>query len=360
MKNIKIADKVLGEHKPCFIIAEAGVNHNGSVVLAKRLIDAAKNAGADAVKFQAFRAEKVVIKDAVKAEYQKDKKRPQESQYEMIKKLELREEDFGRLFRYAARKKIIFLSSPFDRDSVDMLDELGVPAFKVASGEITNFPLLEHIAKKGKPIILSTGMSNIKEIKETLRQIKKKHPAGIMLLHCVTSYPARPEDMNLRAMETMKKVFGVPVGLSDHTSGAKIAIAAVALGACVIEKHFTLDKKLPGPDHKVSLSPEELKEMIRSVREVEKSLGNGIKKCTASEKEIKLAVRRSVIAAVDIPKSNIIEMNMLEIKRPGTGIQPKYLYRIVGGRAKKDIKQDAVISPGDFQEKRHNRKDETH
>jgi len=339
---IKIGNKLIGEEEPCFIIAEAGVNHNGSVELAKKLIDAAKDAGADAVKFQTFKAENVVVKDAQKAEYQKETT-GEGSQYEMIKKLELTEEGFRELADYAEKKDIMFLSSPFDKESVDLLYELDVPAFKVGSGEITNFPLLRYIAKKRKPIILSTGMSTLGEIEEALDVIRSEGVEDIILLHCVSNYPARIEDVNLRAIETLKQAFKLPVGFSDHTLGIIVPIAAVALGACVIEKHFTLDRNLPGPDHRASLEPDELKEMVKAIREVEKALGNGIKKPTKEEEKIKKVARKSIVAKVDISKGAIITEDMLDVKRPGTGIEPKYLKFIIGRKAKEDIKKDDVI-----------------
>ena len=342
MEKIRIGDRLIGEEEPCFIIAEAGVNHNGSVELAKKLIDAAKDAGADAVKFQTFKTENVVVKDAQKAEYQKETT-GEGSQCDMIKKLELTEEDFRELADYAEKKDIMFLSSPFDKDSIDLLNELDVPAFKVGSGEITNFPLLRYIAKKGKPIILSTGMSTLGEIEEALDVIRSEGVENIILLHCVSNYPARIEDVNLRAMGTLKQAFKLPVGFSDHTLGITAPIAAVALGACVIEKHFTLDRNLPGPDHKASLEPDELKEMVKAIREVEKALGNGIKKPTKEEEKIKKVARRSIVAKVDISKGAIITEDMLDVKRPGTGIEPKYLKFIIGRKAKEDIKKDDVI-----------------
>ena len=336
--KIRIEDKLIGEEEPCFIIAEAGVNHNGSVELAKKLIDAAKDAGADAVKFQTFKTENVVVKDAQKAEYQKETT-GEGSQYEMIKKLELTEEDFRELADYAEKKDIMFLSSPFDKESVDLLHELDVPAFKVGSGEITNLPLLRYIAKKEKPIILSTGMSTLGEIEEALDVIRSEGVEDIILLHCVSNYPARIEDVNLRAMGTLKQAFKLPVGFSDHTLGITAPIAAVALGACVIEKHFTLDRNLPGPDHKASLEADELKEMVKAIREVEKALGDGIKRPTKEEEEIKKVARRSIVAKVDISKGAIITEDMLDVKRPGTGIEPKYLKFIIGRKTKEDIKR---------------------
>ena len=344
MKKVRVSNKLIGEEEPCFIIAEAGVNHNGSVELAKKLIDVAKDAGAEAVKFQTFKAENVVIKNAEKAEYQKTAK--EESQYGMLKKLELTEEDFRELADYAKEKDILFLSSPFDKESVDLLYELDVPVFKVGSGEITNFSLLKHIAKKEKHIILSTGMSTLGEIEEALRIIRNEGVEDIVLLHCVSNYPARIEDVNLRAMETLKQAFKIPVGFSDHTLGITASIAAVALGACVIEKHFTLDRNLPGPDHKASLEPDELKEMIKGIRNVEKALGDGIKRQTINEEEIKKIARRSIIAKIGISEGTVITEDMLDIKRPGTGIVPKYFDSVIGMRAKKDIKKDDLITWG--------------
>lgn len=343
MIHVKIADKIIGEGEPCFIIAEAGVNHNGDIELAKELIDAARNAGADAVKFQTFKAEKVVTQNAEKAEYQKETTE-KGSQYEMIKKLELTEEDFNDLANYTNKKNIVFLSSPFDKESVDLLDEINVPVFKVASGEITNFPLLTHIAKKEKPIIVSTGMTTLGEVEEALNVVRSEGVKEILLLHCVSDYPAKMKDVNLRAMETLKHAFKLPVGFSDHTLGITVPIAAVALGACVIEKHFTLDKNLPGPDHKASLEPNELKEMVKAIRNVEKALGDGIKRPTNNEDEVKGVVRRSIVAKVDIPDGTIITEDMIEVKRPATGIEPKYMKMVVGKRAKINIKKDDLIA----------------
>jgi len=341
--KVKIAGKMIGKGEPCFIIAEAGVNHNGDVNLAKKLIDVAKEAGADAVKFQTFKAEEVVTRSAEKAKYQKETTPAEESQYEMIRKLELAGEDFRGLFAYAQEKGVLFLSSPFDKGSVDLLSELGVSAFKIPSGEITNFPLLRYIARKGKPIILSTGMATQEEVGEALEIIKQEGIDDIILLHCVSSYPAKIEDMNLKAMDTLRNAFKLPVGLSDHSIGVTIPIAAAALGACVIEKHFTLDKNLPGPDHRASVEPDELKQMITAIRDVERAMGNGIKKPTKVEEENKKVVRRSIVAGVDIPQGTIITEDMLAIKRPGTGLEPKYLGEVIGRTAKETIKQDELI-----------------
>ena len=264
-------------NETCFIIAEAGVNHNGSIVLAKQLIDVAVKAHADAVKFQTFIAEDVVSNDAPKAEYQKQTTDASESQLDMIKKLELSKEDHQELMDYAKQKNIMFLSTPFDEISVDLLIELGLPLIKISSGEITNHPFLKYIAKKGLPIILSTGMSTLEEVAEAVSVMKETGCKDLTLLHCTSNYPARVEDCNLLAMKTMADAFDVPVGYSDHTPGIYVPLAAAAMGVCVIEKHFTLDKNLPGPDHRASLEPAELEEMVREIRNVEKALGSSVK-----------------------------------------------------------------------------------
>jgi N-acetylneuraminate synthase/N,N'-diacetyllegionaminate synthase len=261
----------------------------------------------------------------------------------MIKKLELGEDDFKEIYDYAKRRKILFLSTPFDFESVDFLHELGVPAFKVSSTDLTNLPLLEYIAEKGKPIILSTGMGTLGEVEEAVNIIKNAGNEDVILLHCITSYPAKFESLNLRVIRTLREAFKLPVGFSDHSLGIYAPIAAVALGAVVIEKHFTLDKNLPGPDHKASLSPEELKEMVKAIRLVEKALGDGIKRPTPEEEEIRSVARRSIVAKVDIPKGTVITGEMIAFKRPGTGLPPKYHNEITGKRAKRNIKADELI-----------------
>jgi N,N'-diacetyllegionaminate synthase len=341
--KVKIANRLIGEGEPCFIIAEAGVNHNGKIKLANKLIDGAKDARADAIKFQTFKAEHVVTSGAEKADYQKQTTSGEESQFEMIKKLELAKRDFRGLSAYAHKKGIVFLSSPFDRESVDLLDELDVPAFKIPSGEITNFPLLRHIARKKKPIILSTGMSTLREIEEALAVIHSEATEEIVLLHCVTTYPVRVEDVNLRAMGTLRNAFNLPVGLSDHTLGVAIPIAAVALGACVIEKHFTLDKSLPGPDHQASLEPHELTQMVKAIRDVEKAMGDGNKTPTEEEKQIQKVARRSIVAGVDIPQGTIITEQMLATKRPGTGLEPRHIDMVIGRKTRKSIKANELV-----------------
>jgi N,N'-diacetyllegionaminate synthase len=339
MKKVRIGERWTGEGEPCFVIAEAGVNHNGDMALAKRLIDVAREAGADAVKFQTFSAEQLVTENADKAAYQKEQTDAQESQFAMLKRLELGTNDFKELAGYAQKRGVIFLSSPFDMGSVDLLAEIGVPAFKVPSGEITNPPLLRHIARKKKPVILSTGMSTLDEVAEAVRLFQKEGTKDIILLHCVSCYPARVEDTNLRAMDTLRKAFKLPVGLSDHTQGITVAIAAVALGACVIEKHFTLDRDLPGPDHKASLEPDELKEMIEAIRDTEKALGDGIKQPVKAEADTKKVARRSLVAKVNIGKGTVLSEDMIDIKRCRTGnnLEPKHLSLIAGKRVNTDI-----------------------
>ena len=344
MTKVKISDRLIGEGEPCFIIAEAGVNHNGDINLARKLIDVAKEAGADAVKFQTFKAKELVTRSAEKAGYQKKTTPFEESQYDMIRKLELSEKDFEELFAYAQEKGMIFLSTPFDKGSVDLLDELGISAFKVGSGEITNFPLLKHIARKGKLIILSTGMATLEEVGEALEIIKEEGRDDIILLHCVSSYPAKIEAMNLKAMETLRNAFKLPVGLSDHSLGITIPIAAVALGACLIEKHLTPDKNLLGPDHRASLEPDELKQMVTAIRDVEKAMGNGVKRPTKDEEANKTVGRRSIVARVDIPRETTITEEMLDIKRPGTGLEPKYLNSVIGRKVKENIRHDELIT----------------
>ena len=341
---INIANRLVGEGEPCFIIAEAGVNHNGDVNLAKKLIDAAEYAGADAVKFQTFKAEELVIKGAEKAKYQKGTTEKEESQFEMIRNLELSQKNFEELSAHAQKKGIIFLSSPFDKGGVELLDEMDVPAFKVGSGEITNFPLLQHIARKRKPVILSTGMAVLGEVEEALAAIRQEDVDGIILLHCVSCYPAKIENINLRAIETLRQAFELPVGLSDHSIGITMPVAAVALGACVIEKHLTLDKNLPGPDHRVSLEPKELKQMVKAIRDVEKAMGNGTKKPNEEEEKNKKIIRRGIVAVADIPEGTILTTEMLGVKRPQTGIEPRHLNSIIGRKTREHIGVDSPIT----------------
>ncbi len=331
--------------KKVFIIAEAGVNHNGSVEIAKQLIDIAVEAGADAVKFQTFKAEKLVSKIAEKAEYQKQATDKIESQYEMIKKLELDVNAHKELILYCNQKGIIFLSTPFDHDSIDLLNDLGLEIFKIPSGEINNLPYLRAIGKLGKKVILSTGMSDIGEIEDALDILIESGTSkeNVTILHANTEYPTPMEDVNLRAMQTIAETFKISVGYSDHTLGIEVPIAAVALGSTVIEKHFTLDKVMEGPDHKASLEPHELKEMVRVIRNIEKALGSGIKKPSNSERNNISIARKSITACRQIRKGEELNSNNITIKRPGNGISPMRWDEILGTIATKDYKTDDVI-----------------
>ncbi len=331
--------------KKSFIIAEAGVNHNGSVETAKIMIDEAANFGADAIKFQTFRADTLVSKFADKAEYQKETTNKKESQYEMIKKLELDIDAHKELIYYCNKRGIKFLSSPFDLDSIDLLNNLGLEIFKIPSGEITNFPYLLKIAQLNKEVILSTGMSDLGEIEDALDVLLQNGTKreNITVLQCNTEYPTPYEDVNLNAMITIKNVFDVQVGFSDHTPGIEIPIAAAALGAEVIEKHFTLDKKMDGPDHKASLEPLEFANMIKAIRNIEKALGNGAKKPTPSEiKNIPIA-RKSIVAINPNKKGELFTLANIGIKRPGTGISPMRWDEVLGRSSPKDFQSDDLI-----------------
>lgn len=326
-----------------FVIAEAGVNHNGSLELAKKLVDAAKDAGADCVKFQTFVSKNIVSKNAVKAEYQKQQTEPEESQQDMLKKLELSFDEFVELNEYCKSKSIQFMSTAFDFDSIDFLDGLEMGTWKVPSGDITNLPYLIKIANLNKPVILSTGMSTMKDIRSAIKALKENGATELTVLHCTTEYPTPFEDVNLRAMNTIKEEFGVKVGYSDHTKGIEIPIAAVALGAIVIEKHFTLDRNLEGPDHKASLEPNELKAMVDSIRHIELALGNGMKQPAESEKKNMAVARKSIIASKDIKAGEIFTEGNLTVKRPGDGISPMRWFDIIGKPAPRDFEEDELI-----------------
>ncbi|SES96025.1 N-acetylneuraminate synthase [Methanococcoides vulcani] len=345
MEKIKIGNRIIGNGTPCFIIAEAGVNHNGSLELAKKLIDVAVDAGVDAVKFQTFKADKLVVPDAEKADYQKNTAVEEDSQYQMLKKLELTEHEFMELSSYAREHDLIFLSSPFDKESADFLDSVSVPIFKISSGELTNIPLLKHIARKKKPIILSTGMATVGEIDEVLSTLAKEGSEGIILLHCVTNYPAKMEEVNLNVIKTLRCCYKLPVGFSDHTPGIVASLAATAMGSCVVEKHFTIDKNLPGPDHSASLNPTELKDLVQGIRDIENAMGDGRKKPTSAEQKIKKFVRKSIVASADVQTDTVITEYMLDIKRTGEdkGIEPKHWDYIIGSKTKVDLNKDQPI-----------------
>lgn len=341
---IKIDDKVIGKGYPTYIVAELGVNHNGNMELVKELIDKASEAGVDAIKFQKFKTESLVTKNAPKAKYQEVTTDAGESQFDMLKRLELSENSLQELYNYAKFKGIEAFATPFDDESVDFLYNLGIKAYKVGSGDITNIPMLKKIAKKGLPVILSAGMSTLGEIEDALDAIRSEGNDKIVLMHCTSNYPTNEEDVNLKAMNTMMTAFQIPTGYSDHTMGTAVSIAAVARGAVIIEKHFTLDRSLPGPDHSASLEPKELKELVEGIRAVERALGSPIKKPNKSELEVKYVAQKSIVAAMEIKKGEIITEEMLTVKRPGGGIKPKYLQFVVGREAKVDIKEDSIIS----------------
>jgi N,N'-diacetyllegionaminate synthase len=328
-----------------FIIAEAGVNHNGSLDLAKKLVDVACSAGADAVKFQTFKAINLAIKSSQKANYQKETTNKEETQFDMLKKLELDIDAHKELISYCKKKGIIFLSSPFELESIDLLNDLGLEIFKIPSGEITNLLYLKHLGKLNKKIILSTGMSNMNEVKSALDILinsgTKKN--NIIILHANTEYPTPMEDVNLRAMVSIGKELDVKFGYSDHTLGIEVDIAAVAMGAICIEKHFTLNSNMEGPDHKASLEPDQLKKMVKAIRNIELALGDGIKKLSKSELPNVKIVRKSIVAKTTIKKGDILNSSNLTVKRPGTGISPMQWDKVINTKAKKDYKEDEMI-----------------
>ncbi len=331
---------MIGEGCPALVVAEIGINHGGNPALAHKLIDAAADAGADAVKFQTFRADSLWTRSPGRLAQQSP---GEETAYEMFRRMELDVEAHAALKSHAQGRNVIFLSTPFDEGSVDFLDILGVPAFKVASADITHFPLLRKIASKNKPVLLSTGMSTLAEVSEALWVLGDSGAGNTALLHCVSRYPAPPASLNLRAIETMRNHFSVPVGYSDHSEGILLPLAAVALGAAILEKHFTLDKQMEGPDHKVSMDPGELKNLVAGIRLVEAGLGNGIKMPSPEERENLRLSRRSIVTARDVRAGEPIEAGMLEFKRPGTGIEPKLVSVLIGARARLDLQRDTVL-----------------
>jgi N-acetylneuraminate synthase len=341
---VQIAGYHVGPGNPCFIIAEAGVNHNGDLNLAHRLIDVAVQAGADAIKFQTFNAERLATADAQKAAYQLATTNSGESQFEMLQRLELDADGHRTLIAHCRDKHILFLSTPFDEASADLLEQLGVPAFKTPSGEITNLPYLSHLARKNKPMIISTGMAFLGEVETAVRTIETAGNHTFALLHCVSNYPANPAETNLRAMQTMARAFNVPVGYSDHTPGIEVSLAAVALGACIVEKHFTLDRNLPGPDHQASAEPAELGALVRGIRTVEVALGDGRKQPAASEANTAAVARKSLVAACDIPEGATLTEMMIAIKRPGTGLPPAMREFLIGRAARTAISAGKLLT----------------
>ncbi|MCL6446062.1 MAG: N-acetylneuraminate synthase [Alicyclobacillus sp.] len=353
-----------------FVVAEIGVNHNGSLDLAKQLVDAAASAGADAVKFQTFRADQLLRTDAPKPEYQRHTTDIDESQYDMLRRFQLSAEAHQELYDYCKKRHLEFLSTPFDRDSADLLvNELGVSIVKISSGDVTNAPLLLHIAQTRRQVILSTGMCTLGEVEQALAVLafgftkpcgcrpslhdmrlayssevgQKALADHVILLHTTSEYPAPYQDVNLRAMDTLRQAFQLPVGLSDHTSGIAVSIAAVARGAAVIERHLTLDRGMEGPDHRASLEPDELQSMIQAIRQVEQALGSPVKRPTVVESENAQWVRRSIVAARPIQMGEVFHEDNLAVKRPGTGLSPVYYWDVLGKRAGRDFKKDEII-----------------
>lgn len=349
VQNIFLGKKRIGKNCPIFVIAEAGVNHNGSLKIALKMVDGAAAAGADAIKFQTFKAEEVVTPAGEMANYQKKNFGKSENQLEMLKKLELPEKFYPAIIDRCRKKKIIFLSTPHGGfESVDFLQSFNAPAFKFGSGDLTNLPVLEYAARLKKPIILGTGMSTMEEVKEAVKCVKNAGNDKIIVLHCTSDYPLAFRDVNLRAMRTMMEELDVLAGYSDHTLSVQVPVMAATLGACVIEKHFTLDRNMPGPDHKASMEPEELKQMVKAVRDVGIIMGKPVKQPTKNETKNKPIGRKSVVAAIDIPKGERITREMLTIKRPGTGIEPKFINNIIGKKTKKRIKKDQFIKKKDL------------
>lgn len=341
---ITIGDRVVGPGWPCFIIAEAGVNHNGDADAALRMVDVAADAGAEAIKFQTFRADRLVTRSARKADYQQRTTDPAESQYEMLRRLELPERAYEAVLERCTARGVVFLSTAFDEESADFLEKLGMSVFKIPSGEIPNLPFLLRVAAKQKPMIVSTGMANLGEVYTAVQTIRAAGNQQILLLQCVSNYPATVESTNLRAMATMTAAFGVPVGYSDHTEGDAVALAAVALGACVIEKHFTVDRRLPGPDHTSSLEPHELAALVRNIRRVEAALGDGQKVPAPAEMATAAAARKSLVAACDIPPGTVLTEAMIVIKRPGIGLPPAMRPYVIGRTARTPIVEGTPLT----------------
>jgi len=339
----EIDERRIGVSAPVFIVAEAGVNHNGNPALARRLVDAAAECGADAVKFQTFTVDALLTREAPKAGYQVETTGAGESQREMLARLELGADRLAELRDRAGKHGLVFFSAPFDEASADALEALDVAVYKVPSGEITNLPLLRHIAAKGRPIILSTGMATLEEVEQAVAAIRAAGDPPLALLHCLSAYPAPVEEVNLRAMDSLASRFGYPVGYSDHTLGIEIAVAAAARGAAIIEKHLTLDKTLPGPDHRASLDVAEFSAMVRAIRSVESALGDGVKRPMPSEADTRRVARKSLVAARALKAGERVAAGDLASKRPGTGISPAELPRVLGLRLTRDVAADEVI-----------------
>ena len=344
MNCIKVGDKMVGEDNPIFLIAEAGVNHNGSLSIARSLVDIAADSGVDAIKFQTYKTEKLILRSTEKASYQQSNVKKEESFYEMLKKYELTEGDFKILKEYCDEKGLLFLSTPFDSSSVELLENLNVPAYKIGSGDMNNFPLIKVVCSKGKSILLSTGMATLEEVRESVQFIKNNSVEEIVIFQCTTSYPTKLEDVNLNVIDLYKSEFpNEIIGFSDHSQGITASLGAVAKGAKVIEKHFTLDKEMEGPDHKASLDPTELRKWVNEIRNLEKALGSNKKTLLKSEVELSKIARKSIVSIKDLKKGEILSEDNIGIKRPGTGISPKEFEKIIGRSINKDILKDSVI-----------------
>jgi len=344
--SIRIGEVSIGNDEPTFVIAEAGCNHNGSIDIAKQLVDSAVKSGAHAVKFQTYASELMYSKQTPMMSHFKERMNLGEdaTMFDLIQATELPLEHHEPIVGYCREKSIPFFSTPFDLGSVEFLSQFDPPAYKIASFEMTHFPLLERVGATGRPVILSTGMSNLGDIEKALIQLDKVGSDEVILLHCVSNYPAQPEDYNLRVIETLKRAFGFPVGISDHTPGIETALVAVAAGADIVEKHITVDQQLPGPDHHFSLTPEQLQDLVAGVKRVDLMLGAPYKRCTPSEREMREIGRRSLMAAKDIRKGEVIRHEMLAVKRPGTGLHPQYADVLLGAIAKVDITSDSPLT----------------
>jgi len=349
LKPVFLADRVIGPDRPVFIVAEVGVNHNGDPDLALRLVDIARQAGADCVKFQTFSAERVATRSAEKAPYQRVTTRSAGSQLDMLKHLELPADAYPRILEACHSAGLVFLSTPYSPEDADFLHGLGAPAYKVASAQIVELSFLEHVARKGKPILLSTGMATLSEVDEAVRAIRGVGNEDIVLLQCTTNYPSSVDDANLRAIRTLGGSCAAHVGYSDHTTTAACCIAAAALGAVVIEKHLTLDKSLPGPDHAASSDPAEFRQMVESVRQVERALGTGRKEPSTAERVNLPHMRRSIVARVAIRAGTVVTPDLLAFKRPASGISPVRLPDVVGTRVRCDLEPDSFIRWGDLE-----------
>ncbi|MFW9938512.1 MAG: N-acetylneuraminate synthase [Candidatus Thorarchaeota archaeon] len=342
--DIQIENKIIGKDSPIFLIAEAGVNHNGDITIAKKLIDLAAKAKVDAIKFQTFITEQLILKTTPKLEYQKNSMHDTEDFYKMLKKYELSRKDFKSLRNYCSEKGLIFLSTPFDKNSVELLEDLGISAYKVGSGDMNNFSLLKLICSKNKPILLSTGMANLKEVKESVDFIRLNKIEKLILFQCTTNYPASYEEINLNVIDTYQKTFpNTIIGFSDHSLGIEASIGAAAKGVKAIEKHFTLDKNMTGPDHKASLNPKELVEWVESIRNLEKSLGSFEKVPTRSEMDISKIAKKSIISSIYIKTGEKLKEENITTKRPGTGIPANEYYNLIGKKVVRDIPKDTIL-----------------